>query len=105
MTIIEIKKAIESKKIEYGIKQALRNNPTKVFLSNDARTETEALLKEKGIEAMRLQEDKEKLAKDLKLGFLSEVFSIHGSVREKKAVEQAEKVERKKPAKKKEKKA
>lgn len=104
MTIIELKKAIENDKIEYGVKQALRNNHNKVFLSNDARTETEALLKEKGIEIIRLNEDKERIAKDLKLGFMSEVFSLTGEKKEK-AKEKTEEKKEKKPAVKKVKKA
>lgn len=87
MSIVELKKAIESDKAEFGVKQALRNNPSKVFISNDAREETEEVLKKKGLDVLRLNEDKEKIAKDLKLGFLCEVFSLHGNVRVNKPVE------------------
>ena len=83
MTITEIKKAIESGKIKFGAKEVLKHGADKVFLAGDARQEIEDKIKEKGIEVIRLKEDKEKIAKELKLEFLSEVFAI-GKKREKK---------------------
>ena len=95
MTLVEIKKAIESGKIRFGAKEVLKHGADKVFLAGDARQEIQDKIKEKGIEVMRVKEDKEKIAKELKLGFLSEVFAI-GKGKEKKTRKKKEEKEKKK---------
>lgn len=76
MTIVEIKRAIENKNIGFGLKEVLKKGGEKIFISNDAREVTEKKLQEKGIEFFKLREDKEKISKELKLPFLSEVFVV-----------------------------
>jgi len=102
MSIVELKRAIESKKLGFGLKEVLKGKAEKVFLPSDIRSETEELIKAKGVEIMKLREDRERITKDLKLPFLSEVFFIKGKfeTKEKKEEKKAEKKEKKPRAKK-----
>jgi ribosomal protein L7Ae-like RNA K-turn-binding protein len=99
MTIVELKRALDSKKLKFGLKEVLKDKPEKVFLACDAREDVEKKIKDKGVEVSRLREDKEKIAKDLRLGFLSEVYSIG----EKKQKKKEEPSKRKRTSKKKDK--
>lgn len=79
MAIKELKEAIEKKKAIFGLRENLKNlkskKKSKVYVVSDARPETFAKLKEKGIEAEMLKK-KEDVCKELGLNFECEVFSI-----------------------------
>ena len=77
MSVKEIKEAIESDSVLFGIKQALKlgKKSKAVFIAKDARDETVEKLEKAGIEFDVLK-SKADLAKELNLDFECEVFSL-----------------------------
>ena len=77
MSVKEIGEAIESGKILFGIKQALKlgKKAKNVFIAKDTRDETVEKLEAAGIEFDVLK-SKAELAKELNLDFECEVFSL-----------------------------
>jgi len=77
MSVKEISEAIESGKVLFGIKQALKGGKKlkNVFIAKDTRDETVEKLDAAGIEFDVLK-TKAELAKELNLDFACEVFSI-----------------------------
>lgn len=79
MSLKDIKDAIGKENAIFGLRGALKNakgkKKGKVFVVSDARPETVAKLKEKGIEFESLKK-KTDVSKELNLDFESEVFLI-----------------------------
>jgi ribosomal protein L7Ae-like RNA K-turn-binding protein len=77
MSTKEILEAIGSKKVLFGIKEAVKNKKKlkSVFVSKDARDETVEKLESEKIEFAVLK-SKEDISKELNLDFESEVYSI-----------------------------
>ncbi len=76
MTIAELKKAVESDKVSYGIKEVMKKGAKKVFITSDTRDSTKEKFKKEKIDFEQLNEDKLRVAKELKLNFLSEVYAV-----------------------------
>ena len=77
MSVKEIKEAIESGSVLFGIKQALKlgKKSKSVFIAKDARDETVDKLEKAEVEFDVLK-SKADLAKELNLDFECEVFSL-----------------------------
>ena len=84
MSVKEIKAAMEELRVFFGIRQTLKNvkNLENVFIAKDVRDETVKVLEDAGIEFSVLK-PKSEMAKELNLGFESEVFSIKKESRKK----------------------
>jgi len=81
MSLKEIKDAMDEGKILFGIRQALKagkgKKKLKVFVAKDTRDETIEKLEKGKIKFEVLgRQTKEEVAKELDMGFESEVFSI-----------------------------
>lgn len=77
MTIKDLKDGVESGRVLFGIKQALKGGKKlkSVFIAKDTRDETVEKLESAGIEFDVLK-SKNDLAKELNLNFECEVFSL-----------------------------
>jgi ribosomal protein L7Ae-like RNA K-turn-binding protein len=77
MSVKEIKDAIESGNVLFGIRQSLKNSKKlkNVFIAKDTRDETVEKLEAAKIEFIVLK-SKEDLARELNLDFECEVFSL-----------------------------
>ena len=78
MGLKEIKEALENKKIIFGIRELLKNKKKvkKVYVAKDCRNETKNKLFESEIDFEELNKTKKEIAQELKIDFLSEVYSI-----------------------------
>ena len=76
--VIELKKAIEERKVLFGIKQVMKNTKDleKVFVVTDCRNEIIGILENNKVDIEFLDFSKEKLANKLMLDFKCEVFGL-----------------------------
>ena len=74
----ELKKAIEEKKVLFGIKEIMKNtkNLEKVFVAADCRNEIIGILENNKIIMEPLDFSKDELASKLTLDFKCEVFGL-----------------------------
>ena len=77
MSVKEIKEAIDSGRVVFGIKQTVKNKSKldNVFIAKDTRDDTVEKLESAGVEFSVLK-TKADIAKELNLDFESEVISI-----------------------------
>lgn len=74
----EVKKAVESEKVYFGIKQTLKNSDKirNVYISSDSREQIRNLLKMNKMPFEVSEFTKEELAGKLEIGFSCEIFGL-----------------------------